>query len=33
MRIETLCQVPIDRMFTGPERDETIVLRLPFDAF
>jgi len=31
-RIETLCGVPIDLISTGPERDETIVLRHPFDA-
>ncbi len=31
-RIETLCGVPIDMISTGPERDETIVLRHPFDA-
>jgi adenylosuccinate synthase len=29
-RIETLCGVPIDLISTGPERDETIVLRHPF---
>jgi adenylosuccinate synthase len=29
-RIETLCDVPIDLISTGPERDETIVLRHPF---
>ena len=31
-RIEELCAVPIDMISTGPERDETIVLRHPFDA-
>jgi adenylosuccinate synthase len=31
-RIEALCGVPIDLISTGPERDETIVLRHPFDA-
>ena len=31
-RIESLCGVPIDMISTGPERDETIVLRHPFDA-
>ena len=31
-RIETLCGVPIDMISTGPDRDETIVLRHPFDA-
>ena len=30
-RIEALCGVPIDLISTGPERDETIVLRHPFD--
>lgn len=29
-RLETLCQVPVDIVSTGPERDETIVLRHPF---
>lgn len=29
-RIEALCEVPIDIVSTGPERDETIVLRHPF---
>jgi adenylosuccinate synthase len=29
-RIESLCGVPIDLISTGPERDETIVLRHPF---
>ncbi|MCX7962587.1 MAG: adenylosuccinate synthase [Burkholderiales bacterium] len=31
-RIEALCGVPIDLISTGPEREETIVLRHPFDA-
>jgi adenylosuccinate synthase len=31
-RIEKLCSVPIDLISTGPDRDETIVLRHPFDA-
>ena len=31
-RVEKLCAVPIDMISTGPERDETIVLRHPFDA-
>jgi adenylosuccinate synthase len=31
-RIEELCGVPIDLISTGPERDETIILRHPFDA-
>ena len=30
-RIEALCGVPIDLISAGPERDETIVLRHPFD--
>jgi len=30
-RIEALCGVPIDLISTGPEREETIVLRHPFD--
>jgi adenylosuccinate synthase len=29
-RIEKLCAVPIDLISTGPERDDTIVLRHPF---
>lgn len=29
-RLEALCQVPVDIVSTGPERDETIVLRHPF---
>jgi adenylosuccinate synthase len=31
-RLETLCEVPVDIVSTGPERDETIVLRHPFGA-
>jgi len=31
-RIEKLCGVPIDIISTGPERDETIVLRHPYEA-
>jgi adenylosuccinate synthase len=31
-RIEALCQVPIDIVSTGPERDETILKRHPFAA-
>ncbi|HZQ72011.1 MAG TPA: adenylosuccinate synthase [Burkholderiales bacterium] len=30
--IERLCGVPIDLISTGPDREETIVLRHPFDA-
>jgi adenylosuccinate synthase len=29
-RIEEVCGVPIDLISTGPDRDETIVLRHPF---
>ncbi|MEZ0232821.1 MAG: adenylosuccinate synthase [Methylophilaceae bacterium] len=29
-RLESLCEVPVDIVSTGPERDETIVLRHPF---
>jgi adenylosuccinate synthase len=31
-RLEQLCEVPVDIVSTGPERDETIVLRHPFEA-
>lgn len=31
-RIEVLCGVPIDMISTGPDRDETIVLRHPFES-
>ena len=30
-RIEALCEIPIDIISTGPERDETILRRHPFD--
>ncbi|MCX7174842.1 MAG: adenylosuccinate synthase [Proteobacteria bacterium] len=30
-RIEEVCAVPVDMISTGPEREETIVLRHPFD--
>ena len=30
-RIEEILQVPIDLISTGPERDETIILKHPFD--
>jgi adenylosuccinate synthase len=30
-RIEKLCRVPIDLISTGPDREETIVKRHPFD--
>jgi adenylosuccinate synthase len=30
-RIETICGVPVDMISTGPDRDETIVLRHPFN--
>jgi len=29
-RIEEVCEVPVDMVSTGPDRDETIVLRHPF---
>ncbi|MEI7429753.1 MAG: adenylosuccinate synthetase, partial [Betaproteobacteria bacterium] len=29
-RIEALCEIPIDIVSTGPERDETILRRHPF---
>jgi adenylosuccinate synthase len=29
-RIEAVCEVPVDMVSTGPDRDETIVLRHPF---
>ena len=29
-RMEEICEVPVDMISTGPERDETIVLRHPF---
>jgi adenylosuccinate synthase len=31
-RIEAICGVPVDIISTGPEREETIVLRHPFQA-
>lgn len=31
-RLEALCEVPVDIVSTGPERDETIVLRHPFES-
>ncbi len=31
-RIESLCEVPVDMISTGPDRDETILLRHPFEA-
>ena len=31
-RIESLVGVPLDLISTGPDRDQTIVLRHPFDA-
>ncbi len=31
-RIAQICEVPVDMVSTGPERDETIVLRHPFTA-
>jgi adenylosuccinate synthase len=31
-RIEALCGVPIDLISTGPDREETIVRRHPYDA-
>ncbi len=30
-KIEALCETPIDIISTGPDRDETLVLRHPFD--
>jgi adenylosuccinate synthase len=30
-RMEELCGVPVDMISTGPDRDETIVLRHPFE--
>ena len=30
-RLQALVNVPIDMISTGPDRDETIVLRNPFD--
>jgi adenylosuccinate synthase len=31
-RIEEICEIPIDVISTGPERDETILRRHPFGA-
>lgn len=31
-RIEQICEVPVDIISTGPEREETIVMRHPFDG-
>jgi adenylosuccinate synthase len=31
-RIEALCEVPVDMISTGPDRDETILLRHPYAA-
>jgi adenylosuccinate synthase len=31
-RIEEVCEVPVDMISTGPDREETIVLRHPFDS-
>jgi adenylosuccinate synthase len=31
-RIEELCAVPVDLISTGPDREETIVMRHPFDG-
>jgi adenylosuccinate synthase len=30
-RIEELCAVPVDLISTGPDREETIVTRHPYD--
>jgi adenylosuccinate synthase len=30
-RMEEVCEVPVDMISTGPDREETIVLRHPFD--
>jgi adenylosuccinate synthase len=30
-RIEDLCETPIDIVSTGPDREETVVLRHPFE--
>ena len=29
-RLEEICEIPIDMISTGPDRDDTIVLRHPF---
>jgi adenylosuccinate synthase len=31
-RMAVICEVPVDMVSTGPDRDETIVLRHPFEA-
>ena len=31
-RIEELCAVPVDIISTGPDREETIVMRHPYDG-
>ena len=31
-RMEALCEVPVDMVSTGPDREETIVRRHPFEA-
>ncbi len=31
-RLQALVNVPLDMISTGPDRDETIVLRNPFDG-
>jgi adenylosuccinate synthase len=31
-RIEELCSVPVDLISTGPDREETIVMRHPYDV-
>lgn len=31
-RIQALCEVPVDMISTGPDRDETILLRHPFEG-
>jgi adenylosuccinate synthase len=30
-RVEDLCETPIDIVSTGPDREETVVLRHPFE--
>jgi adenylosuccinate synthase len=30
-RMEALCEVPVDIISTGPDREETIVMRHPFE--
>jgi len=30
-RVEDLCETPVDIVSTGPDREETIVLRHPFE--